>query len=70
MLVPKHAVLNSEETQKVLEHYGITREELPKIKEDDPALEGFKVKIEDVIKITRKSPTAGKSVYYRVVIPK
>ena len=63
-------VLNSKETEKVLEHYGVTRGKLPKIKEDDPALERFKVKIGDVIKITRKSPTSGESTYYRVVISK
>ena len=68
ILVPKHEVLSPEEAKIVLEHYEVTREELPKIKKDDPALEEFKVRVDDVIKITRKGPTANESIYYRVVI--
>lgn len=47
--------------------YGVDRSKLPKIKKHDPALpEG--VKVGDVIKITRKSQTAGTALYYRVVV--
>ena len=69
ILVPKHEVLNAEEANRVLKSYGVTRDEMPKIKIDDPAIKDMKVKIGDIIKITRKSKTAGESIYYRVVIP-
>lgn len=67
-LVPQHEVLGEDETTKVLDQYGITLAELPEISIDDPALEGLKAKEGDVIKITRDSYTAGKTVFYRKVI--
>ncbi|HDI73321.1 MAG: DNA-directed RNA polymerase subunit H [Candidatus Altiarchaeales archaeon] len=66
--VPKHEILKAEEAEKVLEFYKVTPDELPKIKRSDPALKGMKAEVGDIIKITRKSPTAGESFYYRVVI--
>ena len=68
ILVPKHEVLNTEEAEKVLERYNATREELPKIRRSDPALKGLKPEVGDIVRITRDSPTAGKSFYYRVVV--
>jgi len=47
---------------------GVTEKELPKIFSTDPAIRHLNVKKGDVIKITRKSPTAGETIYYRVVI--
>ncbi len=67
-LVPKHEVLSAEEAASVLENYGITKEEMPKIQSDDAAIKGMDVKVGDIIKITRKSQTAGEALYYRVVI--
>jgi DNA-directed RNA polymerase subunit H len=68
MLVPEHKKLTKEEKEALLSMYNITTKELPRILKDDPALAGLAVDSGDVIKITRESPTAGKSVYYRVVI--
>ena len=68
MLVPEHSKLTKKEIQKLLEKYNITLNELPKILSIDPAIEKLNVKPGDVIKITRDSPTAGVSIYYRVVI--
>lgn len=68
MLVPKHEILSEEETAQVLEKYGIELEQLPKILEKDPVVEAIGAKKGDVLKITRQSPTAGESIYYRVVI--
>ena len=68
MLVPKHEVLNDKGAERLLGFYNVTRDELPKIKEDDPALKGLGARIGDMIKITRKSPSAGTAFYYRVVI--
>jgi DNA-directed RNA polymerase subunit H len=41
---------------------------LPRILETDPAIKEMSPKPGDVVKIVRKSETAGESVYYRVVI--
>jgi len=68
--VPKHEVLKKSDAEKVLNQYNITTAQLPKIRASDPALKQINSKIGDVIKITRKSPTAGISVYYRVVVEK
>ncbi len=67
ILIPEHIKLSEKEKKELLERYHITTNELPKIMRSDPAIAHLKVKPGDVIKIIRKSPTAGKSIYYRVV---
>jgi len=66
-LKPKHSVLNEKEKEALFSKYNITFTELPKILKKDAALKDLDVKEGDVIKITRKSPTAGTSFYYRGV---
>ena len=44
--------------------------QLPKIQLTDPALVNMDAKLGDVVKINRKSQTAGYSTYYRIVINK
>jgi DNA-directed RNA polymerase subunit H (RpoH/RPB5) len=68
ILVPKHSKLNDSEKKKLLEEHHIEIKSLPKILKDDPAIEKLGVKAGDVIKIERKSITAGTAIYYRVVI--
>lgn len=67
-LVPKHTILNEQEKEEVLKRYGITLRQLPRILVSDPVIKLLNGKPGDVVKITRKSPTAGETVYYRVVI--
>ena len=67
-LVPKHVLLSEKEKNIVFEKYSITFKELPKIYTGDPAIKELKLKSGDVIKITKKSPTAGTAEYYRGVI--
>ena len=43
-------------------------EQLPKIKQDDPVCKAIEAKTGDILKITRKSHTAGKFVTYRLVL--
>jgi len=64
----KHEKLTEKEKKEILAKFDITTKELPKIFEKDPALSHLKVKPGDVVRIHRKSPTAGKSDYYRVVV--
>ncbi len=67
-LVPNHILLTEEETQELLKKYGITRGQLPKIKSSDVVVKQINAKPGDVLKIIRKSLTAGKAVAYRLVI--
>ncbi len=68
ILVPKHILLNEKEKERLFEKYNITGKELPKILLTDPAIKALKPKVGDVIKIERKSPTAGNTIFYRGVI--
>ena len=67
-LVPKHEIMSNASVERVLKHYKITTEQLPKIKADDPVVTAIGAKKGQVLKITRNSITAGKAVYYRVVV--
>ena len=67
-LVPKHKLLNDKEKDELLKHYSISLKQLPRILLSDPMVKILNAKIGDVIKIMRKSQTAGEAVYYRVVI--
>lgn len=49
---------------------GVTEKEMPKILLTDPALKNLEAKAGDVVRITRKSQTAGHATYYRVVTGK
>lgn len=66
-LVPKHLKVSEKEKAELLKRYNITVKELPKILVDDSAIEHLEVKVDDVVKIFRQSPTAGEVVFYRCV---
>ena len=66
--VPKHEIMNKKDAQKVLNEFNCKPTELPLIFVTDPAILGLGVKPGDMIKITRKSGTAGESTYYRYVV--
>ncbi len=67
-LVPTHSVASNEEIQLVLQHYGIEKNQLPRIFRDDPAVKVLGARPGQVIRIERESPTAGKTYYYRLVV--
>lgn len=67
-LVPKHEILQPEGVSELLERMKIKFENLPKIAINDPAIQNLNPKLGNIIKITRKSATAGTSYYYRLVI--
>jgi DNA-directed RNA polymerase subunit H len=68
LLVPKHLKVKDKEKQIIYATYNITFKELPKMLKNDSAIKNLNVKQGDVIKIIRKSPTAGEFVFYRGVI--
>jgi len=67
-LVPKHEIITEKEAEKVFKEFKITKENLPKILITDPCVKRIGAKPGDIIKITRESPTAGVSEFYRIVI--
>ena len=67
ILTPKHSKLGEREKAQLLEKYHITSKELPKILKTDSAIKELDAKPGDVIKIIRKSQTAGDAVFYRAV---
>ena len=64
----KHEIVPKIKEQDALKKYGATMAQLPKISRDDPAVEEICAKKGDIIKITRKSLTADKAVFFRVVV--
>jgi len=67
-LVPKHEILSIEEVVKLLKELGIRPEQLPWIRASDPVARELGAKPGDIIRIIRKSQTAGESIAYRFVI--
>ncbi|MDP9197501.1 MAG: DNA-directed RNA polymerase subunit H [Thermoproteota archaeon] len=65
---PKHEILTHHEAEDILKKYNAKPGQLPYILIDDKGVEGLDVRPGDIIKITRKSPTSGESVYYRYVV--
>lgn len=63
-LVPPHELVKEEDEEKILARYGITKDQLPKIRAYDPAISGLEAKEGDMIRIKRE----GESEYYRVVV--
>jgi len=68
VMVPDHKIMSEEEVTALLSRYNITTEQLPKIFHDDPAVKTIGANVDDVIRIIRKSHTAGRAEAYRLVI--
>ncbi len=69
-LVPKHEIMGAAEKKEMLEKLEISEKHMPKILDSDPVIKKIGAKPGDMIRITRKSQTAGESVYYRIVAEK
>jgi DNA-directed RNA polymerase subunit H len=67
-LVPDHVVLSKSDVKKIIKKLDIHPEQLAKIKSDDPVVKAIEAKPGDILKITRKSQTAGKFITYRLVL--
>ena len=68
ILVTKHTKLQEPEYGLLLKKYNISKKQLPKLLKSDPAIQHLDPKSGDIMKIERKSPTAEKTIMYRVVI--
>lgn len=67
-IVPHHEVVTDDELNTVLERYDIVKEQLPRIKNTDPAVKVVGAEVGQVVKVVRKSPTAGRFNAYRLVV--
>lgn len=65
--VPKHVKMSEEEAKDLLLKYNISQKQIPIIRKSDPSIKELGVNVGDIIRITRKSPTAEEYVFYRVV---
>ncbi len=67
-LIPLHDVLSEDEAKELLNKLNITKGQLPKVLLSDPVIKKMKANPGEVVRITRKSRTAGSSIYFRVVV--
>ena len=72
-LVPEHTLLSDKEADEVLKQLKISADQLPKIRKDDPVLKILEMvegEIQEgrIVKIKRKSESAGVSIVYRMVV--
>ncbi|HYO06694.1 MAG TPA: DNA-directed RNA polymerase subunit H [Phototrophicaceae bacterium] len=65
---PKHEILPKEDAELIFKKFNSKPSQLPYIMASDKGIQGLNAQPSDVIKITRKSSTAGESVYYRYVV--
>jgi DNA-directed RNA polymerase subunit H len=67
-LVPMHEILGEKEKEQLLAQYKVQPYQMPQIKSTDPAVKAIGAKPGDILKIIRKSSTAGEHIAYRYVV--
>jgi len=68
LLVPKHELMPPDEAREILKQYNSTPHEFPYLLSTDPSAKAIGAHPGDFVKITRRSETAGETVYYRFVV--
>ena len=67
-LVPFHEIMKQKDVEALLKRYECTLNDLPKVKDTDMMVLKIGARAGDVLRITRKSQTAGEAKYYRLVV--
>ncbi len=67
-LVPRHEILTTKEKEELLAHYKVQPYQMPQIESTDPAVKVIGAKTGDILRIIRKSQTAGEHITYRYVV--
>jgi len=67
-LVPKHEILSDKEKEQLLAQLRVQPYQLPQISSSDPAVKVIGAKTGDILRVIRRSPTAGEYKAYRYVI--
>jgi len=67
-IVPKHELLSRKDGEELMRDLHIQPHQLPYVKASDPASQELSAKPGDILRITRKSPTAGEVIVYRYVV--
>jgi DNA-directed RNA polymerase I, II, and III subunit RPABC1 len=68
VLVPKHTLLSTDDSKKVLEEYNARKRDMPKILKSDAIAKYYNMPVGRICRITRNSETSGESFYYRLVV--
>jgi DNA-directed RNA polymerase subunit H len=66
--VPEHEVLSKEEAEEIMKKFNAQPYQFPFILSTDPMVREIGARPGDLIRIKRKSDTAGHTYYYRYVV--
>ncbi len=74
-MVPEHRLVGEAEAEKIMKRFGITKEQLPKIKMTDPAIRVLEATLKEkegiregmIVEIKRNSKTSEQFTAYRLI---
>lgn len=67
-LVPEHIPLNKKDISDMMKKHNATKNQLPKMLENDPVACYYGMKLGDICKIIRRNKYVGSEISYRIVV--